>query len=108
MTYTVIIGATIAEVTSGGETTGIIETIVQRAETWDVVDLMITAAAEAEELTGVKASVAVINEAEGNWVFTHGEHAKQLIQAYANMPHAELDELRPRTKPPRPEGATLH
>ena len=108
MTYTVIVGATIAEVTGGGETTGIIKTIVQRAETWDVVDLMIAAAAEAEELAGMKASVAIINEAEGNWVFTHGEYAKQLIQAYANMPRAELDELRPRTKPPRPEGATLH
>lgn len=108
MAYTVIVGAAIAEVTSGGETTDIIKGIVQRAETWDVVDLMIAAAAIAEEATGTKASVAVINEAEGNWVFTHGEHAKQLIQAYANMPRAELDELRPLTKPPRPEGVTLH
>ena len=108
MTYTVIVGAAIAEVTSGGETTGITGTIVRRAETWDVVDIMIAAAAKAEELTGMKASVAVINEAEGNLVFTHGEHAKQLIQAYANMPRAELDELRPLTKPPRPEGVTLH
>ena len=108
MTYTVIVGATIAEVSSGGETTGIIKTIVQRAETWDVVDFMIAAAAQAEELTGMKASVAVINEVEGNWVFTHGEHVKQLIKAYASIPRAELDELRPLTKPPRPEGATLH
>ena len=108
MTYTVLVGATIAEVTSGGETTGIIKAIVQRAETWDVVDFMIAAAAQAEELTGMKASVAVINEVEGNWVFTHGEHVKQLIQAYASIPRAELDELKPLTKQPRPEGATLH
>ena len=31
MTYTVIIGVTLADVTSGGETTGILETIEQRA-----------------------------------------------------------------------------
>lgn len=107
MTYTVLVGATIAEVSSGGETTGIIKTIVQRAETWDVVDFMIAVAAQAEELTGMKASVAVINEVEGNWVFTHGEHVKQLIDAFGAIPRAELEALDPIT-PDRPEGATLH